>query len=80
MEITASARKHGIADADVLHAWRNVIATAEQEYDGEIRIIAVGPARDGGFLELVLVPADQPTRVIHADRARPSFLSRLNLR
>lgn len=74
MEITASARKHGIADADVLHAWENVMATAEQEYDGEVRIIAIGPDRNGALLELVLVPSDHPTRVIHADRARPKFL------
>ncbi|CCG03092.1 conserved protein of unknown function [Blastococcus saxobsidens DD2] len=31
-------------------------------------------------MELVLVPADEPTRIIHADNARPTFLSRLNLR
>ncbi len=78
--MTDSARKHDVADADMLHAWRNVIATAEQEYDGEIRIIAIGPARDGELLELVLVPALQPTRIIHADSARPSFRARLNLR
>lgn len=77
MDIAGSARKHGIADADVLHAWRNVYAAAEQEYDGEIRIIAVGLARNGAFLELVLVPADEPTRIIHADNARQTFLSRL---
>ena len=77
VEVAVSARKHGISDADILHAWRNVLRVAEQAYGGESRIIAVGPARNGALLELVLVPADEPTRVIHADYARRSFLDRM---
>lgn len=73
MEVAASARKHGLTDADVLHAWRNVIRTVEQDYDGETRLLAIGPALDGALLELVVVPADLPVRVIHADRLRPKF-------
>jgi len=73
VEVTASARKHGLTDADVLHAWRNVMRTVEQDYDGETRLLAIGPALDGALLELVVVPADQPLRVIHADRLRPKF-------
>lgn len=77
MEIAASARRHDIPDADILHAWRNVLRVAEQDCGGESRIIAVGPARNGALLELVVVPTDEPTRVIHADYARRSFLDRL---
>ena len=77
VEVAASARKHGIPDADILHAWRNVLRIAEQDYGGESRIIAVGPARNGALLELVIVPADEPARVIPADYARRSFLDRL---
>lgn len=73
MEVTASARKHGLTEADVLHAWRNVMRTVEQDYDGETRLFAIGPALDGALLELVVVPADEPVRVIHADRLRPKF-------
>lgn len=73
MEVTASALKHGLAEEDVLHAWRNVLRTVEQDYDGETRLLAIGPARDGALLELVVVPADLPVRVIHADRLRPKF-------
>ena len=75
--VAASARKHGIPDADILHAWRNVLRIAEQDYGGETRIIAVRPARNGALLELAIVPADEPARVIHADYARRSFLDRL---
>jgi transposase-like protein len=35
VEVAASARKHGISDADILHAWRNVLRVAEQDYGGE---------------------------------------------
>ena len=35
MEIRQSARKHGIATADTLHAIENAIRLIEFEYDGE---------------------------------------------
>lgn len=35
MEVHASARKHGIDDADVHHAWANAIRLVEYEYHGE---------------------------------------------
>lgn len=76
-EIADSAHKHGLSDDDIWHAWRNVLRVAEQEYDGEARVIAVGPAHNGALLELVIVPADNPTRVIHADYARRSFPDRM---
>lgn len=77
MEIRESARKHGIADADILHAWENALRIVPQEYDYELRLLVLGPARDGALLELVAVEADQPTRIIHADRMRPKYLDYL---
>lgn len=77
MEITGSARKHGIADADILHAWDHALRIVPQEYDNETRLLVLGPSRDGALLELVVVEADRPTRVIHADRMRPKFLDYL---
>lgn len=44
----------------------------EYEYDGDERLLAIGPALDGTMLELVAVPVDEPTRIIHADLLRPS--------
>ncbi len=73
MRIEDSARKHGIADADILHAWRNALRTVEQEYDFETRLLVLGPAQDGALLELVAVEADRPSRIIHADYMRPKF-------
>ncbi|MEZ5097427.1 MAG: hypothetical protein R2731_15820 [Nocardioides sp.] len=77
MEIASSARRHGISDSAILHAWENAIKLAEYEYDGEERLLVIGPDPAGNLLELVAVPATEPTRVIHADRLRPKFYDAL---
>lgn len=69
----ARARKHGITDADIDHAWRNAIRLVEYEYAGQERLLVIGADRQGRLLELVAVPAEQPTRIIHADLLRPKF-------
>lgn len=73
MEIAESARKHGYEDDEILHAWDNRIREVEYEYAGEDRILAIGPDYSGELLELVVVPVDEPTRIIHADRLRERF-------
>ena len=73
MEIRGSARKHGITDAEIEHAWHHAIRLVEYEYNGQERLLVIGPDRHGRLLELVAVPADEPTRIIHADRLRPKF-------
>lgn len=37
----------------------------------------IGPDSNGAMLELVAVPANTPTRIIHADRLRPKFFEYL---
>ncbi|MGL5808678.1 MAG: hypothetical protein ACRCYQ_01890 [Nocardioides sp.] len=49
----------------------------EYEYEGEERLFVVGPDQHGRLLELVAVPAGSPTRIIHADRLRPTFFDYL---
>lgn len=56
MEITESARRHGVSDADMLHAWTNLIAINAHEYDEEVRLFVIGLDRTGSLLELILVP------------------------
>ncbi len=73
MEILGSARKHGITDAEIEHAWHHAIRLVEYEYNGQERLLVIGPDQHGRLLELVAVPADEPTRIIHADRLRPKF-------
>ncbi|MFM8597878.1 MAG: hypothetical protein ACKOB8_02565 [Mycobacterium sp.] len=71
MEIR-DARKHGIAEADMVHAVRFHQRRIEQEYDGEVRLLYIGPGRTGDLLEIVVIPGE-PSRLIHADRLRPKF-------
>lgn len=73
MEIRESARKHGVSDSDILHGWENAIRLVEYEYDGEERLLVIGPSRTGQLLELVAVPIDSPTRIIHADELRQTL-------
>lgn len=73
MEIVQSARKHGVDDVDILHAYENAIRTVEYEYDGEDRVLVIGADRTGRLLELVAVPVGEPNRIIHADVLRPKF-------
>ena len=73
MEVAPSARKHGVEDADVQHAWRNALRLVEYEYLGEDRLLVIGPDRHGRLLELVAVPAQAPARIVHAHRLRPKF-------
>jgi hypothetical protein len=47
VRITRSARKHGVPDADMVHAWENAIRIVEYEYDGEERLMVIGPDRSG---------------------------------
>ncbi len=77
MEVADSARKHGISVESIVHAWENAIKLAEFEYEGEERLFVIGPDMSGNLLELVAVPADEPIRIIHADRLRPRFYDAL---
>ena len=73
MDVKRSARKHGIGDADIFHAWQNALRLVEYEYNGEDRLLVIGPDCHGNLLELVAVPVTTPTRIIHADRLRPKL-------
>lgn len=73
MEILTSARRHSIENGDITHAWHHAIRLVEYEYDGEERLLVIGPDRQGRLLELVAVPTKVPTRIIHADLLREKF-------
>lgn len=72
MEIRDSAHKWGVSDDDMLHAFRNAIRVVPQEYKGKEQSLVIGPARDGSPLELI-IPGDEPQRIIHAMPLRPKF-------
>lgn len=71
MQIHPSARKHGIADADIEHATRNAMAI--DNLDDELRLY-LGPARDADLLEIVTLARDDGSElVIHAMAMRPKY-------
>ncbi len=69
MRIAASARKHGVAAADILHAVAHPLRTFTDQGDLSL-VMVVGPARNGVILEVGLVDDDTDLRVVHAQPAR----------
>lgn len=74
VEIWASAHRHGIADADMRHAYRRRLAEIEDEDDPRF-VMCLGPAPDGMPLELGVLHDDggRPTAIVHAMKMRPQF-------
>lgn len=66
----ASARKHGIRDHDMLHAYRNPIRVFEMD---DLTML-IGPDGTGRLLELGVASAERIDFVVHAMVARPKFL------
>ena len=66
IEILDSARRHGIEDEDVLHAFRNAI---QANRVGDV-LILIGADRSGRLLEVGAVDEAERCRIIHAMPAR----------
>ena len=67
--ILPSARKHGIADDDMLHAYRNPI----RAFALDDLTMLVGPDRAGRLLEVGIAVADGIEFIVHAMPARSKF-------
>lgn len=66
MEIHPSARRHGIADDDILHAVEHAIVVDDLGEDPD-RWLVIGPDRAANLLEIiVLVTAERDELIIHA--------------
>jgi hypothetical protein len=65
-----SARKHGIADDEILHAYRNPIRVFE--FDDLTMLI--GSDRAARMLEIGVAHAEGIDFIVHAMPARPKFL------
>ena len=68
--ILASARKHGIRDDDMLHAYRNPIRVFVME---DLTML-IGPDRAANPLEIGLATAEGIDFIVHAMAAREKFL------
>jgi len=73
VEIHRSARKHGVADEDILHAIDHALATEDIGEEPD-RWLLLGPDRAANMLEVVvLVTAEGDRLAIHAMRMRPTY-------
>lgn len=68
--ILASARKHDIADRDMLHAYGNPIRV----FDLDDLTMLIGPSESGDLLEIGVATAEGIEFIVHALSARPKFL------
>ena len=68
--ILASARRHGITDDDMLHAYRNPIRVFEFD---ELEML-IGSDQAGRMLEVGLTAAEGVEFIVHAMTARPKFV------
>ncbi len=71
VEIHQSARRHGVLDEDIEHAYEYAVEWVELG-DDPPRYLVVGPARAGNLLELVVMEADGGELMIHAMALRRS--------
>lgn len=68
--VLASARKHGIADEEMLHAYRNPIRVFDL---GDLTML-IGPDHAARMLEVGIASAEGIDFIVHAMPARPKFL------
>ena len=68
--ILASARKHGVTDEDMLHAYRHPIRVFELD---DLTML-IGPDRSAALLEIGVATAEGIDFIVHAMAARPRFL------
>jgi hypothetical protein len=69
-EILPSARKHGISDADMMHALRNPVGS----FDLDEITMTIGASTSGHLLEIGYIPLTTQVLIIHAMSARGKFL------
>jgi hypothetical protein len=71
LEIRQSARKHGVADADIEHAVRHAMSVDNQEDDMRLHL---GPTRSATLIEVVTVSRLGGVEVaIHAMKMRSKY-------
>lgn len=68
--IVASARKHGVPDENMLHAYRNPIRVFELDD----LVMLVGADESGRMLEIGVASAEGIEFIVHALPARDKFL------
>lgn len=71
--IADDARKHGVRDEDMLHAFRNPLRTEDL---GDGFTMLTGGSRTGDLLEVGVIDGTDGPVIIHAMPARKQYLPR----
>lgn len=69
--IAASARKHGIADGDILHAFNYPISYEDLD---EGFVMLIGPTRSAHLIELGFIDTGHGPVIVHAMTARKKYV------
>lgn len=69
--IAASAHRHGVDDATILHAFANPIRVEDLD---EGLTMLIGPDSAGNLYEIGVVEATDGPVIVHAMPARPKYL------
>lgn len=69
--IAASARRHGVSDDIILHAFNHPIRSEDID-DGLVMLI--GPDQAGKLYEIGVISSDEGPVVVHAMPARDKYL------
>ena len=74
MDIHRSARKHGVADADIRHAVAHHLHQRDVGNEPPWRVLYLGPDRAGNLLEVVVIERDDGTELaIHAMKMQHKY-------
>ncbi len=79
MKVHDSARKHGIAPQDAIHAAEHAVFVSDLDDDSPARQLRLGFDSTGRLLEVVVLRFDSGNElVIHAMKARRQYLDLLD--
>ena len=69
--VASSARKHGITDDDMIHAFNHPVLVDDVEDDF---LMFIGAGTAGNLLEVGVIASSDGPIIIHAMSARPKYL------
>lgn len=79
MKVHETARKHGVAPDDALHAAEHAVLVVDLDDDSPARQLRLGFDTTGRVLETVVLRFDSGDELlIHAMKARPQYLGLLD--
>lgn len=75
MEFHRSAARHGIGEADIIHAVEHATVVVDLDADADPpKVLVIGPGKDAQLVEVIILNlADDRQLVIHAMPLRPTF-------